>query len=69
MKRPKKDYLTLYSESGKTEEEINEIAKKCLIKYSKIFDVLYIGIINTLKQAPLNNYVKEIMPLKGDNNE
>ena len=54
---------------GKTEEEINEIAKKCLIKYSKIFDVLYTGIINTLKQAPLNNYVKEIMPLKGDNNE
>lgn len=54
---------------GKTEAEINEIAKKCLIKYSKIFDVLYTGIINTLKQAPLNNYVKEIMPLKGDNNE
>lgn len=54
---------------GKTEAEINEIAKKCLIKYSKIFDVLYTGIINTLRQAPLNNYVKEIMPLKGDNNE
>ena len=54
---------------GKTKAEINEIAKKCLIKYSKIFDVLYTGIINTLKQAPLNNYVKEIMPLKGDNNE
>lgn len=54
---------------GKTEEEINEIAKRCLLKYSKIFDVLYTGIINTLKQAPLNNYVKKIMPLKGDNNE
>ena len=54
---------------NKTEEEINNIARACLVKYEKIFGELYTGIINILNPKLERPVAKKIVPLEGENNE